>query len=112
MRIKNIPTYNVNLWDINNDQIEYYDIMSYLVESWKDEKKRRHKIWDYDHKFSKDDTRMPETHSSLKRAMDKNVAVSKMEITSNPNIMHIFALSTECQFGPAENTTRECAPVC
>ena len=39
MKQKNIPTYNVILWDINHDQIEYYDIMLYLVGSWKDEKK-------------------------------------------------------------------------
>ena len=72
MKQKNIPTYNVILWDINHDQIEYYDIMPYLIDCWKDEKKRRHKIWDYEHKFSKDDTRMPETFDEFKDFIEKN----------------------------------------
>lgn len=72
MRIKDMPTYNVILWDINHDQIEYYDIIPYLVESWKDEKNRRHKIWDYDHKFSKDDTRMPETFDEFRYFVKMN----------------------------------------
>ena len=67
MKRNNIPVYNVILWDFNLDQIEYYDIMPYLIDCWKDEKKRRHKIWDNDHKFSEDDTRMPESFDEFRK---------------------------------------------
>lgn len=61
---RKIPPYKVILWDVNRDNVEYYDIMPYLVECWKEEKKRKHKIWNRD---SEDNTKMPETFDEFKK---------------------------------------------
>lgn len=72
MKKKNIPAYNVILWDVNRDQIEYYDIMPYLIDCWNSEKKRKRKTWDYDHKFSEDNTRMPDTFDEFRDFVKSN----------------------------------------
>lgn len=72
---KTIPPYNVINWNFNSDDIEVYDIMPYLVSCWKEEKKRKHKIWNYvfDHELKAnpnmkkpDDTVMPQTFEEFK----------------------------------------------
>jgi len=70
---KNVPPYYVILWDVNKDNIEFYDIMPYLVSRWKEDKKRRHKIW-VDREESKvvDDTKMPETFEEFKQFVLSN----------------------------------------
>lgn len=61
---KTIPPYRVVNWDFNRDEIEFYDIMPYLVSIWKEEKKRKHKVFC---DFDKDRLRMPETFEEFKR---------------------------------------------
>jgi len=71
---KKIPPYNCILWDTNQRNIKFYDIMPYLVDCWEDEKKRKHKTWnrDFDNSDKEiDDTKMPETFEEFKRFVDK-----------------------------------------
>ena len=70
MKKKNIMPYNVIIWECGRDHISYYDIMPYLKNCWKDEKKRKYKTWNRD--FSKkenekDYTKMPETFDEIKK---------------------------------------------
>lgn len=72
MKPMKIPSYYVIIWNFNQDQIEYYDIIPYLIDCWKNDKKKRHKTWDYSHKYSEDDTRMPETFDEFKDYVKSN----------------------------------------
>lgn len=40
-----MKAYKVILWDFNRDNIEYYDIMPYLVDTFKEEVKRKYKVF-------------------------------------------------------------------
>ncbi len=55
------------MWDFNLQELEYYDIMPRLVERWKEDKKRRHKIWNFSDGDGRDDTKMPETFEEFRR---------------------------------------------
>lgn len=64
------PVYKVILWDINRDTIEYYDIMPYIINEWKDEKKKKNKTWNLDLLRNGEkvkDNRMPETYDEFKK---------------------------------------------
>lgn len=39
-----MPYYVIN-WNVNKDDIEYYDIMPYLLSCWDEESKRDNKTW-------------------------------------------------------------------
>ena len=60
MKKKPIIPFNVILWDINRDNVEYYDIMPYIVSCWEEEKKKKHKIW-------VKGTEMPKTFEEVKK---------------------------------------------
>jgi hypothetical protein len=64
------PVYKVILWDINRDTVEYYDIMPYIINEWKDEKKKKNKTWNLDllrNGENVKDNRMPETYDEFKK---------------------------------------------
>lgn len=43
---RNIKPYKVISWDFNSDNIEYYDIMPFLIDSYKKIKKNKPKTFD------------------------------------------------------------------
>lgn len=43
---RNIKPYKVISWDFNHDDIEYYDIMPFLIDSYKKIKKNKPKTFD------------------------------------------------------------------
>ena len=43
---RNIKPYKVISWDFNHDDIEYYDIMPFLIDSYKKIKKNKPKAFD------------------------------------------------------------------
>lgn len=61
-----IPSFYTLTWDVNRDEVEYYDIMPYLVSAWKEDKARKRKIW---FKSSDDDTKEPTTVEEWKKAI-------------------------------------------
>lgn len=42
---RNIKPYYVLAWDVNRRTVEYYNIMTYLVDTYKENKKRKNKIF-------------------------------------------------------------------
>jgi len=64
---KIIPPYYCINWDANHNKIEYYDIMPYLVDCWKEERKHKHKHWNNEDNKGVDNTRMPETFEEFKQ---------------------------------------------
>lgn len=58
---RNIPPYKVLLWDVNRNTVEYYDVMPYLVNCWKEDKKRKVKVWG-----DKQTGEMPKTFDEFK----------------------------------------------
>lgn len=38
---KKIKSYNVICWDFNRDNIEYYDVMPYLINTYREDSKRK-----------------------------------------------------------------------
>ena len=67
---KKIISYNTIVWNSGRNEIEYYDIMPYLIDMWNQEKKRAHKLWNVD--FSEndkkvDDSKMPATFDEFKK---------------------------------------------
>lgn len=42
---KTIEPYYVLSWNFNRDNVEYLDIMPYLIDEYKQEKKRKHKVF-------------------------------------------------------------------
>lgn len=61
-----MPAFYTLTWDMNRDEVENYDIMPYLVSTWKEDKARKHKIW---FKSSDDDTKEPTTVEEWKKAI-------------------------------------------
>ena len=61
-----IPSFYTLTWDVNRDEVEYYDIMPYLVSVWEEDKVRKHKIW---FKSLDDDTKEPATVEEWKKAI-------------------------------------------
>lgn len=57
-------SYNVMLFDFNKKCVVAYDIMPYLISTWKEEKKRKNKVF-----FGKnyDKTYMPKTFDDIKQ---------------------------------------------
>lgn len=67
---KEQPKFNVLLWDINRDNLEYYDVIPYFVSEWKEDKKHKHKAWNLEYNQNDsniDDTKMPETFEEFKK---------------------------------------------
>jgi hypothetical protein len=77
MNIMKEPVYNVILWDINRDTLEYYDVMPYFINEWKEEKKKKHKTWNLDALHTGDNiknNKMPETYDEFKKfILDKSM---------------------------------------
>ena len=61
-----IPAFYTLTWDMNRSEVENYDIMPYLVSTWKEDKARKRKIW---FKSSDDDTKEPTTVEEWKKAI-------------------------------------------
>ena len=61
-----IPAFYTLTWDMNRGEVENYDIMPYLVSTWKEDKARKRKIW---FKSSDDDTKEPTTVEEWKKAI-------------------------------------------
>lgn len=71
---RKIPPYYVINWNVNCDNIVYYDVMPYLVSCWKEEKKRKHKLWNdgiTEINVKKDTTKMPEKFDEFKKFITK-----------------------------------------
>jgi len=67
---KKIPPYYCINWGINSKDMEFYDIMPYLVDCWKEEKKHKHKLWNISFEGDKikgHDEKMPESFEDFKR---------------------------------------------
>ena len=61
-----MPAFYTLTWDTNRGEVENYDIMPYLVSTWKEDKARKRKIW---FKSSDDDTKEPTTVEEWKKAI-------------------------------------------
>lgn len=67
---RKIPPYNVLLWDFNSDSLKHYDVMPYLVSCWKEDKKRKVKLWTINKGIDKN--RMPETFEEFKSFIESH----------------------------------------
>lgn len=65
---REVPSYNVIIWDVNRSEIKYYDIIPYLLMCWCEEKKRKKKLWNG---LDVETTRMPNTFDEFKKFIDK-----------------------------------------
>ena len=54
---RNIKPYKVISWDFNSDNIEYYDIMPFLIDSYKKIKKNKPKTFDEIKEFITNESR-------------------------------------------------------
>lgn len=88
------PSFKVINWDFNSDNIEYYNIMPYIIDCWKEDKKKKHKIWAiwFNNEIDDEDIRLGHSKGLMpNKAIEKNLSKkSKIDDTKMPQTFEEF----------------------